>query len=84
MTDRPGLARAAGEGIFPNTDVTEDPAYRQFSKEGKLSGNQWTFARYADAGIEFYVSGRRLRKILGSNNIIPLSCWNAQGIWKGR
>src|SRR5207302_562293 len=28
ITDRPGLARAAGEGIYPNTDIFKDPAYQ--------------------------------------------------------
>src|ERR1700733_5234547 len=39
-TDHAGLVRAAGEGLYPNTDVFKDPAYQLLSKEGKLAGTQ--------------------------------------------
>jgi beta-glucuronidase len=54
ITDRTGLARAVGEGIFPNTDVMKDPAYWQFSKAGKLSGNQWNFVDTPTPALNFY------------------------------
>jgi hypothetical protein len=29
ITDKKGLAQAAGEGVFPNNDVFKDPAYKK-------------------------------------------------------
>src|SRR4051812_19492140 len=43
ITDKKGLAAAAGEGIFPNSDVQRDPTYKELQKQGKLAGNQWKF-----------------------------------------
>ena len=53
-TDHAGLVRAAGEGIYPNTDVFKDPAFQLLSKEGKLSGNQWHFVDVPTSAINFY------------------------------
>lgn len=54
IMDKKGLAEAAGEGIFPNTQVIRDPAYRQLLKEGKLSGSHWNFTDSRDASVNFY------------------------------
>jgi len=54
ITDRTGLARAVGEGIYPNTDVFKDPAYQKLLKEGKLSGNHWHFVDTPTAALNFY------------------------------
>jgi len=54
IIDRAGLARAAGEGIFPNTDALKDPVYRQALKEGTLTGNQWRFVDTPNAALNFY------------------------------
>src|ERR1043166_2904130 len=43
MTDRPGLAKAVGEGIYPNQDEFKDPTYQKLQKDGKLAGTQWRF-----------------------------------------
>src|SRR5688572_14871658 len=43
MSDRPGLAKAAGEGIYPNTDAIKDPTYKKLIQEKKLNGNHWRF-----------------------------------------
>src|ERR1039458_7367885 len=53
-TGRAALSRAVGEGIYPNTDVFKDPAYRQLMKEGKLAGNQWRFVDTPTASLNFY------------------------------
>ncbi|MBF0618781.1 MAG: tetratricopeptide repeat protein [Candidatus Omnitrophica bacterium] len=43
------LAKAVGEGIYPNTgDVLKNPAYKQAYKEGRLSGSHWDFANTRD------------------------------------
>jgi len=54
VTDRAGLARAVGEGIYPNSDVFKDPAYRALLKEGKLAGNQWRYVDTPPAALNFY------------------------------
>lgn len=54
VTDHAGLAHAAGEGIYPNTDVLKDPVYQKLQKEGKLSGNQWHFVDTPTSVLNFY------------------------------
>ncbi|MCB4757651.1 MAG: hypothetical protein LHV69_11585, partial [Elusimicrobia bacterium] len=54
ITDRKGLAAAAGEGIFPNTQVTKDPRYREYLQAGKLEGRHWDFVDGIDAEVNFY------------------------------
>ena len=43
ITDRKGLAKAAGEGIFPNNSVLSDPEYLQMKRSGELDGSHWKF-----------------------------------------
>lgn len=54
ITDKKGLADAAGEGVFPNTDAYRDPAYRALQKAGKLAGNHWKFVDGNNAALNFY------------------------------
>ncbi len=54
ISDKKGLADAAGEGVFPNSDVTKDPAYRDLQKAGKLTGNQWKYVDTNTAALNFY------------------------------
>jgi glycosyl hydrolase family 2 len=54
ITDRPALAAAVGEGIYPNSDVYKDPAYQSLLKAGKLAGNQWRFVDTRTAALNFY------------------------------
>src|SRR5262245_49603234 len=54
ITDKKGLADAAGEGVFPNADATKDPAYRELQKAGKLEGNHWRFVDTNEAAVNFY------------------------------
>lgn len=43
IVDRPGLSRAAGEGVYPNYDAAKrDPAYRSLPLKA-LEGDNWTF-----------------------------------------
>src|SRR5690349_21178179 len=53
VTDRAGLARAVGEGIFPNQDVYKDPAYKALKKEGRLEENQWHYVDNSSAAVNF-------------------------------
>src|SRR5690349_12297491 len=42
IKDREGLARAVGEGIYPNvTGLLKDPAFQKMQYEKKLEGNIW-------------------------------------------
>lgn len=55
ITDRPGLAAAMGEGIYPNvTDLQSNPGYVAWKKKnpGKLS--PWDFVNSGDPTAEFY------------------------------
>jgi tetratricopeptide (TPR) repeat protein len=55
ILDRPGLAAAAGEGIYPNTSsVLRDPGFRMAVKAGRLKGNHWDFLRSNDLEAAFY------------------------------
>jgi len=42
IKDREGLARAVGEGIYPNVEgLKMDPAYQALRREKRLEGNLW-------------------------------------------
>jgi len=54
ITDRKGLAEAVGEGVFPNTQVYKDPAYKEMKAAGRLEGDRWKFAVDEDDRTAFY------------------------------
>lgn len=54
ITDKQGLASAAGEGIFPNNEVNRDPRYQDLLRQGRLAGNHWKFVDGRNAEINFY------------------------------
>lgn len=54
ITDRKGLITAAGEGIFPNTDVFKDPAYKTLMESHQLTGNHWQYVDGNSAAKNFY------------------------------
>ncbi len=54
ITDRKGLAQAAGEGVFPYDGVTRDPAYRTLTQSKALEGSQWKFVDGNSAAKNFY------------------------------
>src|ERR1051325_8565109 len=44
IKDREGLARAVGEGIYPNvTTMLHDPAYQKYQSQKQLDGSDWEF-----------------------------------------
>lgn len=54
ISDKRGLAKAAGEGVFPSRDVYNNPQYRQLKKEGQLEGNHWNFVDTRESTRNFY------------------------------
>ena len=54
IKDRQGLAAAVGEGVYPSTSVTRDPAYREAQASGKLVGKHWEFVNNEDQTLAFY------------------------------
>lgn len=48
------LAKAAGEGIYPNTGVFKDPEYIRLNKQGRLKGSHWNFVNNTNHAINFY------------------------------
>ncbi len=53
--DREGLARAAGEGIYPNVNgLLKDPAYQKMHYEKKLAGSEWDFVTSDDVQANFF------------------------------
>jgi beta-glucuronidase len=54
ITDRKGLAEAAGEGIYPSTSIYKDPAFQKVSASGKLRGVHWDFTNIDDVQLSFY------------------------------
>ncbi|MFA5340120.1 MAG: hypothetical protein WC317_08280 [Candidatus Omnitrophota bacterium] len=54
IKDRKGLAAAVGEGIYPSTSITKDPAYREAQASGKLIGKHWEFVNNEDQMLAFY------------------------------
>lgn len=55
ITDFAGLAKASGEGIFPNTkSVAESPAYQKMLKKNMLKGDKWEFVNNDNYQANFY------------------------------
>src|SRR5471032_1510016 len=55
IKDREGLARAVGEGIYPNvTGLLKDPVFQKMQYEGKLAGNIWDYVTADDPQVGFY------------------------------
>lgn len=48
------LAKAVGQGIFPNNSIFKDPEYKKLKKAGKLNGNHWNFVNNNNHKINFY------------------------------
>lgn len=55
IKDRPGLAKAAGAGIFPNEDaLRDDPQYRRLVAAKRLEGPLDAFLPEVDPVLSFY------------------------------
>lgn len=54
IKDYRGLAKAVGEGIYPNKKVYQDPIYKKLLKQGKLEGSPWEFVAGPDYEKNFY------------------------------
>ncbi len=54
ITDRKGLAAAAGEGVFPYDGVYKDPAFKKLMQAKALEGTQWKFVDGNAAAKNFY------------------------------
>lgn len=55
IKDWKGLARAAGEAVYPNaTGLLNDPLYRKMKREGQLEGSVWDYVNSPDVQANFY------------------------------
>jgi beta-glucuronidase len=55
ITDKTGLTKALGEGIYPNiVDIYKDPGYKKAFKAGRLEGDYWSFVNSPDLQAAFY------------------------------
>lgn len=55
ITDKDGLMRAVGEGIFPNEEgILKDPSFIMYTNAGKLNGSPWNFINTPDPQADFY------------------------------
>jgi len=52
--DRNGLSRAAGIGVYPNTDAFRSERRRQLREDGCLDGSHWSFINTDDMEAAFY------------------------------
>lgn len=56
ITDRPGLAKAMGPGLFPNfAGIASDPAYSAWAKKKPKNLNPWDFTSSGNPQVDFYV-----------------------------
>lgn len=55
ITDPAGLERDSGEGIDPNSGITQDPEYQKMAGDGALSRDPWRYAEGKDPQAGFYV-----------------------------
>ncbi len=61
ITDRAGLARAMGAGLYPNNgqSLESDPTFQKWKKKKHLANaNPWDFVSTGDPQSEFYVWAR--------------------------
>jgi len=55
IKDQKGLAKAVGEGIYPNTEnVLRDPAYQSLKSAGELEGDIWSFVETENYQANFF------------------------------
>jgi beta-glucuronidase len=55
VKNQKGLARALGEGIYPNTgDILKNPNYKKAYLEGRMSGSHWDFTNSRDLEAAFF------------------------------
>jgi len=54
VKDKKGLAKAVGEGIFPNNIVYRDPIYKSSLEKGLLEGSHWDFVNSDNLQASFY------------------------------
>lgn len=55
ISDREGLSKAVGEGIYPNvSSLLKDPALKVFQREGKLNGPVWDYVNGDDVQASFF------------------------------
>lgn len=54
ITNKEGLAKAVGAGIFPNETVYESARYLELKNSGKLEGSHWNFVSQDVDTIEKY------------------------------
>lgn len=54
ITDRKGLAKASGEGVYPNENgLLKDPAFRKALLAHELDGNLWDFTDHPNVQLSF-------------------------------
>jgi len=52
--DIQGLAKAVGEGIFPNESIVQDPVHKRLLEERKLNGSHWDFIDNKNYEVNFH------------------------------
>jgi hypothetical protein len=52
--DRPGLAAAAGLGVYPNTSAGTSPTFKALAKTPRIQGSVWDFVNSDDMEAQFY------------------------------
>lgn len=55
ITDKEGLSKAVGEGIYPNNkSIYSDPEFNKLYKKRKLEGSSWEFVNTNNPQRDFY------------------------------
>lgn len=58
IKDREGLAKAAGEGVYPNVvGLLKDPGYQKMQYGGQLEGSVWDYVNSDNVQANFYKWG---------------------------
>lgn len=53
VRDFSGLSRASGEGVYPNTEVYDNPRYKELVAQKKLNNDIWSYVN-TDPEIDFF------------------------------
>ena len=54
IKDKKNLAKAVGEGIYPNNNVYRDPIYKSYADKGFLNGDHWDYVNSDNLQANFY------------------------------
>ena len=83
ITDRPGLAKAMGSGLFPNPDtILQEPGYKSWAKTKKTEAQPWDHVNSGNAREDFYIWTRAKEVSPGTKLYFTAQALEQGGLYK--